>query len=511
MHDPVEVRVSAPRFELRSRYRGWLYCGIIFLFVAAGIGAVVGTELRLRKRRAEAIANAVQILDREYQTCTLGTPARDAQLGQLAMVAELTGHLTASRVRACMARATADLGALNIARGDDHTLDAFSRATDDISDGFTSPDGLGLCEQISRVRRIARDLGTKGVAPDCASHFATLAPTFEVSEGASTTVVQGRELLIDVTLPGTNTHVLRRTLDGVSWTEAAPLNGWSLDISRGGVFAASRDEAVAHYQVLEGLTWHAGTSVHGRPRRARHTRTGWTLINDDGDGVTVMRLDDRMDHILETTPIPALRDPRTYPVKRVGFIDAEGNAIAIRVAGSADHVDFEAHRVAVGGKPTLVTSLKLADHKDLEHASTCQTETTMYVVIDGVGVVASSDGGLSFKTLANSGGVDARRVACVDDRLYTASVHGVTTCDRARCSTRPLPVMRKGPLRMDLELRDHKPQLLVTTNGFAMLFDLPVDSAELTLVSEWSWHDFSTVASVRIDGTWFVLSFWSDY
>ena len=135
----------------------------------------------------------------------------------------------------------------------------------------------------------------------------------------------------------------------------------------------------------------------------------------------------------------------------------------------------------------------------------------MYVVIDGVGVVASSDGGLSFKTLTNSERVDGRTRACFDDHLYTASEHGVTTCDRARCITRPLPVMRKGPLNMDLELHEHKPRLLVTTNGFAMLFDMPVDSADLTLVSEWRWHVFSIVASVRIDGTWFVLPFWSDY
>lgn len=324
----------------------------MFLFVAAGIGAVVRSELRLRTRRAEAIANAVQILDREYQTCALGTPTRDEQLGQLATVAELTGHLTAPRVRACMARAKTELGALIIQRGQDHTLDKFSRAADDIDDGITSRDGLGLCEQISRVRKIARDLGMKGGEPDCTSNFETLDPTFEGSEDAPSAVAHGSELLIDFRHKGTSTHVLRRTLDGVSWMEAAPLNGWPLVISRGGVFSASRAEAVSHYQVLEGLTWHSGASrLPGRPQRARHTRTGWTLINDDDDGLTVVRLDDRMDHILEVTPLPALKDLQSYPVEMFGFVDAESNAIAIRLAASADHVDFVAHRVASGTNP----------------------------------------------------------------------------------------------------------------------------------------------------------------
>jgi hypothetical protein len=502
---------SEPRIELRSRYRGWLYCGIAFLFVATGVVAGVGTELRLRKRRAEAIANAVEILDRDYQTCTLGTPVRDDQLGQRAILAELAGRLTEESVRACRARSTTALDALNNSRDDDHTLDEFRTSAIITDGGYTSPQGFGVCDQIRQVRKIARDLGMKSGEPSCTSHFDTLAPTFAADEVVSP-VAHGDELVIDFTLRGTEIHVLRWTRDGVSWKETAPLSGWPLPISRAGVFGISRVEDVARYQLLTNMKWHAGARVlHGEPQRARLTRAGWTLINEDDDGATVVRLDDRMDRILETTSIPALkarwsyRSYRSYLVDRLGFIDAEGNATAIRVADSADHIDFEAHRVAVGGKPELVASIKLDGKKNRAQAVTCQTATMMYVVIGEVGVVASSDGGMSFKTLANSEDVDVKTFTCAGDHLYAAGVRGVTTCDRTQCRTAPLPFIRRGSLRMDLQIHDQKPQLLVTTNGFALLFDVSLDSPDLTLASAWAWHDYSVVASVRIDGTWFVL------
>jgi hypothetical protein len=448
-------------------------------------------------------ASCLAVLDHDYQKCVLGEPAPDAELGKHIEIAGLTGQLTYERARACGELAYAARDRLHPLRDDDPDLSPFWN-DDAINPG--SPPDFDVCSHVETARRIADGLGVKSPAVACGEAFKPLAVTVDGEQATLRTIVSDGELVEERwnDLAKMDASLVRRTRDGQTWDTSPPLTTTvALQIGKSGVFGFARVKDEVRYALLDGDAWHVGAKVvdGGVPVARRRIASGWTLLEEQADTPAVVRLDDKMDHVLSVTPIPALRGRWSYDAPGMGIIEDDGSVVAFAVKYDKQQVELEAHRVPPGGKPVLSTEMKFDGVRPDAEAFRCLS----YVVVPGVAVVAP-DGSL-FKALPGGDHVEATRVDCTADHLFAAGAHTFSSCDHQRCVTAPLPVMARESFKLDVSAHGAGARLLLVYPKYAVMLDADAATAKLAFASAWTWDKYVAYgAAFLIDGTWFKLS-----
>lgn len=469
--------------------------------------AVVAVSLWMAKREhLAAVRQLLAVLDHDYQTCILGEPAPDDELGNRIAIAGLTGQLTYERAKHCTELAQAARAPLVEDAPD------LSKLGDDFVLEPAMPPDFGVCSHIESARTVAQTLGVESRPADCAEHLEPLAVTVDGGRNEVTAFALDGELVEQVVElePPPERYLVRRTRDGKSWETSTPLTtSLPLVMSKRDVFGVKTDERAPRYALLDGGDWHLGAKLPdgGRIVAGRHVGSGWNLLAEWDDSPYVVRVDDKMDHVLETVPVAALHGRWTADAPRVGTVDEDGTVIAFAVKKDDHrHLVFEAHRIAAGAKPDAPIVLTFDHGKVKLEAHRCGP----YVILPGVAVIVTPDAGKSFKALPGGERVELEAVDCTSEHLFTAGAHTLWSCDHERCVDAPLPVMPHASLRLGVSASGDRPRVLVAYRQHVVLFEGDPKTARLSFARAWSRSDDERNIDepiFLIDGTWFRLPY----
>jgi len=473
-------------------------------------GAVVVVSLwvtrRARQQHQAAVRQLLAVLDHDYQTCILGEPAPDAELGKRIALAGLTGQLTYERAKDC-----ADVAQAARAPLVEDAPDLSELGYDFVLEPGLPPD-FGVCAHIERARAAAQTLGVESRPADCAEHLDPLAVTVDGGRDEVAAFAIDGELIDQVVdlEPPAERYLVRRTRDGSSWETSPPLTtSLPLVMSKQDVFGVKTDEHATRYALLDGGDWHLGAKLPdgGRIVAGRHVGSGWTLLDEWDDSPHVVRVDEKMDHVLETVPIPALHGRWTSEAPRIGTVEKDGSVIAYALEkDDRRHLVFEAHRIAAGAKPAPLSVLTFDHGKVHLEAHRCGP----YVILPGIAVIVTPDGGKSFKALPGGERVELKAFDCTTDHLFTVSAHAFASCDHERCIDAPFPLMPHASLQLGVSAIGDRPRVLVAYRQHVVLFDADPKTARLSFARAWSRNDDERDNErpiFLIDGTWFTLPY----
>lgn len=495
--------------DVRSWSRWWRY-GFVAVVITGGAVAAIFLLARGRShRRTEELRQLLPIVDGDYQKCVLGEEPPLAELARREASAWATGITTVGRARSCAEIVKSKLEPLAHLEKEDTALGSLLMPPLVSEASF----GVGLCEHVRNVRQHAKEVGGDLPLPDCDLKLPKLEPTVQSHEGDRYRAhLAGDKLALDVrhvTLADT-THVLRRTTDGETWDESAPLQtnddlhfGAGTDAVFALAFARKNEDA--RYHVFDGKQWHVGTLAVGDGSFEGYAKTtgGWTVVTRD-DTPLVLRLDVLMDKV-EQVSLTALAHRWESDAAYTALVDNAGNAAMVRVDAAADHVQVESYFVPVGGKRQQPTTLTLDGHvKDLD-VSRCHAGATSYVVIGGVAALVTTDGGKTLTRIAGGELTSGGLIECDAQHLYIANEHQFTACDHKTCMTQDIAFPR-GDVYLDLEMRGDRPQLFVVIPDAyaAMILEPRGPKGQLDATSLWRWTSpMFDEPLVRIDGLWF--------
>jgi hypothetical protein len=489
--------------QLRQRPRWWLYAIIAMLLASAGLVVSLVLQRRSDSSRAAAVAKILDIVDKGYTTCVLGGPVSDAELGTKLLEQEMTGVLTASKVKACGELAWDKLAPFEGVRHDNRPrLDTFWDGTFYNSE----EDDFGVCSHLELVRMAATDNGVAAPPPPCAVKLDVLEPVQSKLPVMTSAHALGDTLVLDEHGfdDDVGRHVVRRTTDGASWTTSEPLSSYEdLEVSAGGVWGYGK----GHLAVLDGGHWAQGMAFPaGASRTAASARTdsGWTLLwRMDNDDALVWRLDPAMTKLLAATPIPALHKKFTFDAG-LGTVAADGTTGALLLRRTPDAVEIEAHVVHPDGKVDAPRVTRLPSRGTEISKIACDTRGTTYLAIEGAGTVVTSDGGATFTVLRGGDALFPAAYACSEHHLLASANGHLMLCDHTDCKTQVTPHRSGQTFTTRLAMHGESARILVDDQDTLALFRADPGAA-VTFVKAWRWSGIDIPALVRAEDTWFFM------
>jgi len=470
------------------------------LVASAGLVTSLVLQHTSDRQQRDAVAKILPIVDTGFVTCVLGGPVADAELGPKLLAQEMSGALTASKVRACGELAVQKLAPFEGLRHELRPkLDTFW------DDGLIAEeDDFGVCARLELVRTAANDLGVAVPPPSCPVKIETLEPVETKLPVPTVEHDLGDKVVLDEE-SDMGRHVVHWTSDGTHWSTSEPITSYlDLVVESGGIFAHADGRVV----VLSGEHWSQGLAV---PRDAgwaidhRRTDSGWTLLWQlTGDDALVWRLDPMMSKVLATTAIPGLHKKWTNDAHPLGAIAADGTVGALRLRRTGDAIEIEAHVVHPDGKVDAPRVTRLPARGEIE-TETCHAPGATYLAIKGAGTVVTRDGGVTFTVLRGGDGVFPVAIACSDQHLVAAGDGRLMICDQAECRSQVTPHRSGQSYTTRVAMRGESARILVTDLDLTALFRVDPGSTAPAFVRAWRWSNIDIPALVRAEDTWFVM------
>jgi hypothetical protein len=486
---------------LRQRPRWWLYGTIAMLLASAGLVVSFVLQRRSERNRAAAVAKILDIVDKGYTTCVLGGPVSDAELGTKLLEQEMTGVLTASKVKACGELAWDKLAPFEGVRHENRPrLDTFW----DGSFYNSEEDDFGVCSHLELIRGAANDLGVAVPPPHCAVELAELEPVRSQIHEYTLLHHVGDDAVLDEE-GDAGQHVALRTTTGKSWTTSDRIqSNQDLQVSTGGIWAYGD----GHVAVLDGERWRPRAAYPKGSARVvsyRKTAAGWTMLWwMENDGALVWRLDPMMSKVLSTTAIPALNKRWTTDAKPLGTVAADGTATALLLRRTPDAVEIEADVAHPDGTVDAPRITRLPSRGTVIETDMCHALGATYLAIDGVGTVVTLDGGVTFTVLRGGDAVFPAASACSDQQLIAAGNGHLMICDQAECKSQVTPHRSGKTFSTRVAMHGESARILVTDENITALFRADPGGA-VTFEKAWRWSGIDIPALVRAEDTWFFM------